>query len=180
MEINLITHNKNKVKEFKLLLEPHTNVNNIDFDYPELRSDDPTDIVNVAAKSLAEKLQKTVVVEDSGFFIESLGDFPGTCTSYVHKRIGNEGIIKIMKGNKKRKCFYKSTIGYCEPGKEPISFLGIEEGKVADKPAGNKGWGQDPIFVPKGKQKTYGQIRSGNDVNLFRKRAIEKLKSYLK
>jgi XTP/dITP diphosphohydrolase len=179
MEINLITHNPNKVREFKLILEPEIKVNHIDFEYPELRSDEPTEVVKIAAKSLCEKLNKPIVVEDSGFFIEKLNDFPGTCTAYIHKRIGNQGIIKLMKGIKNRKCFYKSAIGYCEPGKEPIGFLGIEEGKVALKILGNKGWGQDPIFIPKKSTKTYGQIRKEGDVNLFRKNSLLKLKKWL-
>lgn len=181
MEINLITHNRFKVKEFRLILEPEIKVNHIDFDYPELRSDVPTEIVSVAAKTLAEKLEKPVVVEDSGFFIKSLGDFPGTCTAYIHKRIGNGGIIKLMKGIKDRKCFYRSAIGYCHPGKDPISVLGEEEGKVAVKIAGKNGWGQDPIFIPKGKSNTYAQLRKPDhsDINLFRKRAIKKFKTLL-
>lgn len=184
MELNLITHNPNKVREFRLALEPRIKVNHLDFEYPELRSDDPTEIVRVAAKTLAERLNKTIVVEDSGLFVDALKEFPGTCTAYIHKRIGNEGIIRLMKGQKNRKCFYKSAIGYCEPGHEPIATLGVEEGTIASEISGTNGWGQDPIFIPKqpnGNTKTYGQLRKndGKDVNLFRKDAIEKLKKIL-
>ena len=84
-----------------------------------------------------------------------------------------------MRGIKNRKCFYKSAIGYCEPSKEPVGFLGIEEGKVSEKEIGKNGWGQDPIFIPKGKKKTYGELRKKGDVNLFRMRSIEKLKKFL-
>jgi len=180
-EINLITHNQNKVREFKLILEPNFTVNHIDLDYPELRSDDPLDIVKVAAKSLADQLVKIIVVEDSGFFIDALNDFPGTCTAYAYKRIDNPGFVKLMKGIKNRECYYKSAIGLCSPGEEPVGFLGIEQGKVSLEPKGTKGWGQDPIFIPKGKRKTYGELRdpSKQDINLFRKKAIQKLREYL-
>lgn len=182
MNINLITHNQNKVKEFKNILEPDITVDHLDFEYPELRSDDPIEIVKVAAKSLCEKLKKTIVVEDSGFFIDALKGFPGTCTAYVHQRIGNDGFIKLMKDIDNRKCFYKSAIGYCEPGNDPVGFIGIEEGEVSEAPIGDFGWGQDPIFIPKGKQKTYGQLRDPkhSDVNLFRQIAINKLKEFLR
>ena len=179
MNLTLITSNENKIREFKLLLEPEIKVEPLKLAYPELRSDDPAEIVEMAAMQLAYKLERPVIVEDSGFFVDALGGFPGTCTAYVSKRIGNKGLLKIMKSVKNRKCWYKSAIGYCEPGKKPISFLGVEEGKVALKELGSKGWGQDPIFIPKGKKKTYGQLRKGNDVNVFRRRAIERLKEYL-
>jgi XTP/dITP diphosphohydrolase len=179
MKILLITSNDNKIREFKLFLEPEITVEVLKMEYPELKSDGPEEITELAAKQLAEKLGRAVVVEDSGFFIRALNEFPGTCTKYVFKRIGNEGLLKVMKEIKDRTCYYKSAIGYCEPGKKPVSFLGIEEGKVALKALGKNGWGQDPIFVPKGKNKTYGQLRKKGDINLFRTRALERLKKYL-
>ncbi len=177
----LITGNEQKIREFELVLKG----SGIMFEVlraekPELRSDDPCEIVKVAAKTFAEELRKPAVVEDSGLFIEALKDFPGTCTKYVYSRIGNRGILKLMKGEKNRRCWYKSAVGYCEPGKEPVCFLGVEEGRIAEKEKGKEGWGQDPIFIPKGKSKTYGELRMAGDVNLFRKDAVEALKRYLK
>jgi len=184
ISINLITGNPNKVREFKLILEPEINVNHIDFPYPELRSDDPEEITMLAAKQVAEKLKKTVVVEDSGLFITKLNDFPGTCTKYVRRRITNKGFLKLMEQykGKDRQCFYKSAIGFCVPGKEPLSFLGVEEGLISENEKGTKGWGEDPIFVPvenNPQKKTYGEIRQEGSVNLFRKRALLKLKEFL-
>lgn len=176
----LVTSNKNKVKEFKLILEPEFKVEQIKLEYPELRSDDPEEIVKMAAKQLSEILDKTIVVEDSGFFIKVLNGFPGTCTKYNFERIGNKGFLKLMKNVKDRTCYYNSAIGYCEKGKNPVSFLGIEEGTVSLKKKGSKGWGQDPIFVPKGRRKTYGELREKDSVNIFREKALLKLKDYLK
>ena len=93
-EINLITCNEHKIKEYKILLEPEFKVNVIKIDYPELRSDDVADIASLAAKQLAEQLKKTVVLEDTGFFIRDLKGFPGTSTAYILKRIGNKGILQ--------------------------------------------------------------------------------------
>lgn len=176
----LITHNDRKIEEFRAVLKGSGVAFEImKLEYPELRSDDPCEIARTAAKALCERMKKPVVVEDSGLFIEALKDFPGTCTKYVYKRIGNAGILRLMKGVKNRRCWYKSAVGYCEPGKEPVCFLGSEEGKIAAKERGKNGWGQDPIFVPKGESRTYGELRKKGGVNLFRKEAIEKLKDYL-
>ncbi|MEK6983200.1 MAG: RdgB/HAM1 family non-canonical purine NTP pyrophosphatase [Nanoarchaeota archaeon] len=177
--INFVTSNKDKVREFKQILEPEIKVNHIEISYPELRSDNPEEIAKHSAIILANKLKKTVVVEDSGLFIKALNDFPGTCSAYIHKRIGLQGIIKLMEGLKDRDCIYKSAVAYCEPNKKPISFLGEENGKVAESIRGNYGFGHDPIFIPKGSNNTYGEMRNCDEVKRFRRRAVEKLSGYL-
>lgn len=179
MRMNLVTQNPNKVKEFRLILEPEIEVKQIKVDYPELRSDDNVEIVKLAAKMLCEKFGKAIVVEDSGLFIDALRGFPGTVTAYTAKRIGNKGILKLMKGIENRKCQYKSAIGYCEPDKDPVAFEGAEEGTIAEEERGEQGWGEDPMFIPKGETKTYGELRKEGDINLFRKRALEKFREYL-
>ena len=179
MRINFITSNKGKVKEFKQILEPEIKVNHIKTSYPELRSDDPQEIARASAEMLANKLKKTVVVEDSGLFIKSLKDFPGTCSAYIHKRIGLQGILKLMKNVKNRTCLYKSAVAYCEPGKKPISFLGEEKGTIANSIRGNYGFGHDPIFIPQGSSKTYGEMNNAEEIKKFRRRAVLKLRDYL-
>ena len=98
MKITFVTKNLNKVKEFKQILEPEIKVEQLDHNYLELRSDSPEEIAKLAAKQMAEKFQKPVVVEDSGLFITALKDFPGTSSAYIHKRIGLKGILKLMEG----------------------------------------------------------------------------------
>ena len=179
LTINFATSNKNKVKEFKQILEPEIKVNHVKISYPELRSDYPEEIAKHSAKMLANKLKKAVVVEDSGLFIKSLNDFPGTCSAYIHKRIGLEGIIKLMKGINNRECTYKSAVAYCKSNKKPISFLGEEKGNVSEKIRGSYGFGHDPIFIPENGDKTYGEIKNCEEVKKFRRRAVEKLKNYV-
>jgi len=179
MKVNFITSNKGKVKEFRQILEPEIEVNHIEMSYPELRSDNPEEIAKTSAEMLANKLKKPVVVEDSGLFIKALNDFPGTCSAYIHKRIGLKGIIKLMEGIKDRQCTYKSTVAYCEPGKKPISFLGEEKGNVAERIRGNYGFGHDPIFIPENSSRTYGEMENCIKVKKFRRRAVGKLKQYL-
>jgi len=179
MEINLVTSNLGKVKEFKIILGNEIEINHIEKEYRELRSDNPEEIAEEAAKRLAEELQKTIVVEDSGLFIKSLNDFPGTCSSYIHKRIGLKGILKLMENVEDRSCTYKSAVAYCEQGKEPVSFFGEEKGKVAEEIRGNYGFGHDPIFIPENSEKTYGETENCENLKRFRKIAVEKLKNYL-
>ena len=177
--INFVTSNLGKVREFRQILEPEIKVNHIKMSYPEIRSEDSEEIARHSAKELAERLKKKVVVEDSGLFIKALNDFPGTYSATIHKKIGLQGIIKLMKGMKDKTCYYKSAVAYCEPGKEAISFLGEEKGTIAESIKGNFGFGHDPIFIPEGSNKTYGEIEYYKELKKFRRRAVEKLREYL-
>lgn len=179
MEINLITSNLGKLKEFKVYLEPKIKINHIEHEYKELRSDDPEEIAKESAKRLSEELKKTVVVEDSGLFIKALNDFPGTCSAYIHKRIGLKGILKLMEDIEDRDCYYRSAVAYCKPEKDPVSFFGEEKGTIAKEIRGNHGFGHDPIFISEGYEKTYGEIENCESIKKFRKIAVEKLKKHL-
>ena len=179
LSINFITSNLGKVKEFKQILEPEIKVNHIEMSYPEIRSEDSGEIARQSAKELAEKLKKNVVVEDSGLFIEALNGFPGTYSATIHKKIGLNGILKLMENVKNRKCIYKSAVAYCEPGKKAISFSGEENGNIAESISGSFGFGHDPIFLPEGSGKTYGEMKNCEEIKKFRRIAVKKLKEYL-
>ena len=180
MQLFFVTCNRFKVKEFKKILEPKVKVEQIAVDYPELRSDYPEEIAKLAAKQLSDILKKPIVVEDSGLFIKALNDFPGTSSAYVHKRIGLKGILRLMKGIKDRTAQYRSAVGYCEPGKKAISFLGTEKGKISSTIKGKYGFGHDPIFIPEGSKKTYGEMKNSDELKKFRRKAILKLMTHLK
>ena len=179
LTINFVTSNPGKVMEFRQILGPEIKVNHIKISYPEMRSEDSGEIARNSAKELAEKLKKNVVVEDSGLFIQALNGFPGTYSATIHKKIGLNGILKLMEGVKDRNCLYKSAVACCKPGKKPISFLGEEKGNIAESIRGNFGFGHDPIFIPEGSSKTYGEMENCEEVKKFRRRAVLKLSRYL-
>ena len=176
----LVTGNKEKIREFKAVLGEKIKFEILNAEKPEIQSEDISEIAKAAARFCAQKLGKPVVVEDSALMIRALGGFPGPYTKYVYERIGNAGLVKLMEGGKDRACWYKSAVGYCEPGKDAVCFWGEEEGKLAESERGRAGWGQDRIFIPKGSRKTYAETRKEGSVNEFRRRAIEKLKEFLK
>lgn len=180
LEINFATSNKGKLREFRQILEPEIRVIHIKISYPEMRSDFPDEIAKKSAEMLAKKLKKTVVVEDSGLFIRALNGFPGTCSAYIHKRIGLDGILRLMSGIKDRACFYRSAVAYCKPGKNPISFIGEEKGKISGKARGVYGFGHDPIFIPEGSYRTYGEMQDCGEIKQFRRKAVMKLRDYLR
>ncbi len=179
-EISFVTSNKGKVREFEQILQGVASVKQLDIDYPEMRADDPVEISMQAASALANELCKPIVVEDSGLFISALNDFPGTCSAYIHKRIGLPGILRLLEGVSERGCAYKSAVGYCEPGSDPIAFVGEERGKIALGERGSNGFGHDPIFIPEGSSSTYGEMSDVEEKKMFRRRAVKQLLEFLK
>lgn len=180
VKLVLVSGNKRKIEQLLRLLEHEFEVEVLNRGYPEIQSDDPCEISRAAAKALTEKLKRTVLVEDSGMYVPALKGFPGPWTKYSHNTIGNAGILKLMKGVENRKAYYKSALGFCSPGKKPLCFLGAEEGAVSRKIRGKKGWGQDPIFIPKGQKKTYGELVPEKEYYPCRERAVKKLEDFLK
>ena len=124
-------------------------------------------------------MKKTVFVEDSGLFIEALKGFPGTCSKYVHQRIGLQGLLTLLEKEENRTAYYRSAVAYCEQGKDPISFLGEEKGTIAKEPKGSHGFGHDPLFVPENSTKAYAEYEDCSQRKQFRKKAALQLKEFL-
>ena len=156
--ITFITGNKHKVIEAENIFKDYDiNLKHIDLGYIE-----PQGTLEEVAKSGAEyacrKLERPVIVEDAGLFINALNGFPGTYSHYVQDTIGNEGILKLMNNTSDRTAEFRSVIGYCAPNSEPKTFLGKVEGEIADCEKGNLGFAFDPIFLVPSLGKTFGEL----------------------
>ncbi|MCD6449440.1 MAG: non-canonical purine NTP pyrophosphatase, partial [Thermotogaceae bacterium] len=68
-------------------------------------------------------------------------------------------ILKMLEGEENRKARFVCQAVYASPDGILISAKGIVEGKVAQEIRGNKGFGYDPIFIPDGYDKTFGELR---------------------
>ncbi|RLF06548.1 MAG: non-canonical purine NTP pyrophosphatase, RdgB/HAM1 family [Thermoprotei archaeon] len=178
--IAYVTSNPNKANEsVSILREMGINVEPVLVKIPEIQSDDLVEIAKFRAREAYRKLKRPVIVEDAGLFIDALNGFPGPYSSYVFKTIGNNGVLKIMKGIKNRKAIFRSVIAF-HNGKRILTFVGEVKGKISFKPKGSS-WGFDPIFEPKGfKGLTYGQLppEVKNKIS-HRRKALEKLARYL-
>jgi XTP/dITP diphosphohydrolase len=124
----------------------------------EIQSDSLAEIASFAAKEAAKSESKSVVVEDAGFFVQGLDDFPGPYSAFVFDALGYEGILRLMRGVRNRRAFFQATVAYCEPNGLPTCFTGIIRGTVAKAPKGSRGFGFDPIFVPTGQRRTFAQM----------------------
>jgi XTP/dITP diphosphohydrolase len=157
MEIIFVTTNPGKMgeakeigREFDIDFIPN------DYDTTELQSMDPVEIAEDSARDAFEKIQKPLIVEDSGMFIDALDGFPGPFSAYVYKTIGLEGLLKVMEDKKNRKASMKSVVAYAD-GNKTKSFVGEVRGTMPKEQEGTKGFGYDPVFIPEGYGKTFSE-----------------------
>lgn len=178
-KIVFVTGNKGKFNEARSILE----AKNIELvqntgGYPELQEDDLEPIASFGAKWAAEKLNISVMVDDSGLFINALNGFPGPYSAFVENKMGNKKVLKLMEDEEDRRAVFKSVIGYCEPGKETIVFTGTVEGAIAFEERGTGGFGYDPIFEYNGR--TFAEIGDEEKNKLsHRRRALDKFFEWL-
>jgi len=144
----------------------------------EIQSDDLLKIAKTAALNAYLELEKPVLVEDAGLFIEALNGFPGPYSNYVYRTIGCTGILKLMEGIQNRRAFFRSAaVLIYEP--YIITAVGEVEGTISEKPRGNKGFGFDPIFIPQGSTRTFAEM-SIEEKNIYSHRAKAVEKAFLK
>ncbi|MEM4297434.1 MAG: XTP/dITP diphosphatase [Nitrososphaerota archaeon] len=141
----------------------------------EVKSDDLRSIVVYSAQDAWEKVKRPLLVEDAGLFVHTLSGFPGPYSSYVYRTIGIAGILKLMEGRRDRRAFFSSALAYVESKGLMKVFLGKAEGEISHEPRGEGGFGFDPIFIPKGKDRTFAEM-SLEEKNVYshRAKALEK------
>ncbi|WP_414469993.1 XTP/dITP diphosphatase [Methanobacterium sp. ACI-7] len=178
--INFITGNEHKVKEAKGIFQKFgIKIEHNDLGYPEIQGS-LEDVAKFGAKYAANKLEGPVIVEDAGLFIKALNWFPGTYSSYVQETLTNKGILKLMNNVEDRYAEFRSVIGYCTPKSEPEIFLGTVSGHISYEERGNYGFAYDPLFIPDGFDKTFGELtREEKNEFSHRRRSLEKFASWL-
>jgi XTP/dITP diphosphohydrolase len=122
----------------------------------EIQSDSISEVAEDKAKKAFDSIKKPVIVEDDGLFIEDLNGFPGVYSSFAFKTIGNNGILNLLRDNRKRRARFLSTFSFFD-GKTIKTFSGETAGHIIAEifPAG---WGFDPIFKPENENITYGEL----------------------
>lgn len=153
------TSNRGKLEEAREILRPFgIRVEQFDGKGIEIQAESTGEVASFSSKGAAKAAGRAVLVEDAGLFVESLGGFPGPFSAYVFKTIGVAGLVALLKGKGSRDAVFVSSLAYCEPSGEPRLFEGRAKGKIAGAPRGDMGFGFDPIFVPLGGTRTFGQL----------------------
>ncbi len=107
----------------------------------------------IKAQAVAACCDDIVLADDSGLEIDYLNKEPGIYSSrYAGEdtpyEIKNQMLLDRLRGvpREKRTARFVCAVAAVIPGQEPIVVRGTIEGYIGDKPAGENGFGYDPIF----------------------------------
>jgi non-canonical purine NTP pyrophosphatase (RdgB/HAM1 family) len=186
MVIVLATKNQHKIQEIKEILA-------LDIQFKTL-----SDYVNINVKETGRTLLDNSLVkaaftfkisgspalaDDSGLFVEALDGEPGLFSSR-YGRDDTERITRLLRrlqNKKDRQATFKAIfVYYYEPNKYEV-FEGNCVGEIAYETRGNKGFGYDPIFIPRTYKKTFAELgpKIKNRIS-HRAKALAKFKIYFK
>ena len=188
------TNNRGKYKEIKDLLPKYIKTYSISqFKLKSPREDGQTFEENsiIKSKYFSKKTKITCLADDSGLEIDILDKSPGIYSARWGGKKGdfNKAINRVYKELDKRDQNWKQkkirarficalSISYLD--KNIVTVTGKVEGSISVNPKGNNGFGYDPIFIPKNKKKTFGEISSSRKYKIdHRFQAFKKIKKFL-
>ncbi len=169
------TTNKHKIREANETGKIYgIEFEQININYPEIRDEKFENIASDGVKYVYEKIKKQVIVEDSGIIIDALNSFPGTFSAYVEKKLGNKGILNLMRDveERNRTARYISAVAFFD-GKILKTFVGTVEGKISTWERGSGGFGYDPLFIPNGYKETFGENPEPKKEISHRRKSVE-------
>jgi XTP/dITP diphosphohydrolase len=178
MEILLATSNEHKAKAVQAMLGRP--VQHLNIDLPEIQAIDVREVIERKAREAYRLVGKPVLVEDTSLSVHAWNGLPGALIRWFLETVGNEGICKMLEGYKQLEATAETCLGYFD-GETFISFSGLVEGHIARHPRGHNGFGWDPIFVPRGWNKTFAEMTPEEKHSLvsMRTAAVLKLKTFL-
>ncbi len=188
------TNNKGKLKEIRALLPKYIKIYstfNFNLKSPKENGKTFEDNSIIKSKYFSKKTNLPCLSDDSGLEIDILGKAPGIYSARWGGR--NSDFKKAIKRvyreldrkdknwkNKKIKARFICVLSICYLSKKIISVKGKVDGIISTKPKGKKGFGYDPIFIPKGKKFTFGQLSPNVKYKLdHRFEAFKKIKRFL-
>jgi non-canonical purine NTP pyrophosphatase (RdgB/HAM1 family) len=175
-DVTFITGNQNKANYlFRLLGFP---LKHARLDLDEIQSLDLKEIVEHKARQGYEKVKTPVIVEDVSLEFMAYGRLPGTFIKFFIEEVPLEIICSMLNG-KTRKSTARCVFGYFD-GKDYTGFESELEGEIAETPSGEKGFGWDRIFIPKGYSNTRASLsEEDNDKTYLQIKPIAQLKTFL-
>ena len=193
-EIFIGSNNKGKLKEIADLLPKSLKIySNLDLKIPSPKETGTTFKQNslLKAKYFSKKTNKICLADDSGLEVDKLNKKPGIFSArwggkknnfdLAIKRVFRE-LNKVDKNWRKKtiKARFVCALTIFGPNIKKIHSIGVVEGKISSKKKGKNGFGYDPIFIPKGKKITFGQMKFIKKFKIdHRAKAFKKIKKFL-
>ncbi|HBH06249.1 MAG TPA: non-canonical purine NTP pyrophosphatase, RdgB/HAM1 family [Flavobacteriales bacterium] len=189
MKLIFATGNEHKIKEVSRSLSKEIELLGlsdvgIDEEIPE-DHESLEDNALQKARYVFGKTGEDCFADDTGLEVEILQGEPGVYSARYAgpQKKAEDNIHKLLENLQdldNRKARFRTVIALIFKGKEYL-FEGICNGVITTQPKGHKGFGYDPVFMPNGFRKTFGEM-SLKDKNLVshRARAVAKLSLFLK
>jgi len=163
--IVVATANRHKVEEYReLLADQKVELKSL-LDYPAfpgVEENGKTFRENAGIKALAacKYCDVPAFADDSGLEVEALGGAPGIYSARyaASDRECVERLLRELDGVANRKARFVCAIAIAINGEVIETFEGFVNGVIADAPRGENGFGYDPVFIPDGYDRTFGEL----------------------
>jgi XTP/dITP diphosphohydrolase len=170
IELLVATRNKHKTREIQHILGPAFMVRDLaDTAIPQICEHGTSFEENAKLKALAASrhLPALVIADDSGLEVDALGGAPGiysaryaganaTSRDKIDKLLRELARVRAIGDG--RLARFRCVVALARNGDLLGTFEGTVEGRIADEARGDAGFGYDPIFVPDGFEKTFGEL----------------------
>ena len=179
------THNKGKFKEIAYLIsKKYKKISPQSLNIKSPKETGKSFISNSKLKVnfFSKYVKFPVISDDSGLCIKSLKGKPGIYSARLAKNYGSffkamKYILKRMRNKKNRQATFVCSLSLRRENKRIVTVEGRLNGTISNKILGKKGFGYDPIFIPKGKKITFGQMQKSKKIKIdHRYLAFKKLK----
>ncbi|MGD2132514.1 MAG: RdgB/HAM1 family non-canonical purine NTP pyrophosphatase [Maricaulaceae bacterium] len=183
----IASHNAGKVREIEALLAPYgvavQSAAALGLDDPEETGTSYEENAILKARAAADASGLPALADDSGLSVNALGGAPGI---YSARWAGDprnfgaamarvEAELKEL-GTDDFSAAFVCVLALAFPGGDAETFRGEASGTLTFPPRGTHGFGYDPIFVPDGHDRTFGEMTPEQKQPLtHRARAFEKL-----
>lgn len=191
-EVIIATKNAGKLLEFQTILSAYdlTCISLLDFDdAPDVEETGSTFEENaiLKAEAISRLYGKMAIADDSGLSIDYLNGEPGIFSARYAgpEKDDAANIQKVLAELKdadkeERTARFRCALALAEPGRETVTVEGSVEGYITEEPAGENGFGYDPIFLVKDKAKTMAELTKEEKNKIsHRAAALKKLSELL-
>ncbi len=168
--LTIATRNAHKAQEIAAILPPHFTVRTL-ADYPTLPDVEETGTTfaeNAALKAcgISAALPGLVLADDSGLCVDALAGAPGVYSARYAGEHGNDAAnnaklladLATLPADTAKTARFMCAMCLAEGGRVKAEFIGKVEGSITATPAGEHGFGYDPLFVPHGYTCTMAQL----------------------
>ena len=142
----------------------------------------------IKARAVQKITRTAVIADDSGLCVPSIGGEPGVYSSRFGGEEGNAEkniakLLSVLEGLKEeeRLAYFVCHMTFLEPEGTAHHFTGKVHGKISTKRSGSKGFGYDPIFIPDGHSKSFGELDLDHKNSMsHRSKALESFSKFAK